>query len=259
MDAVIQVDRLRVRRGDPVVLHDVTFSVEPGDFLAIVGPNGAGKTTLLHTLLGLLTPEAGGVWIAGRSIRTYTRRRLARLLSYVPQNDGRAISFTVEEFILLGRYAHRGRFAAPDREDRRVLREAMEVTGTRTFADRPVSSLSGGERQKVLIAAALAQEADVLLLDEPTVFLDPRHQVEATDLLCRLHQQRALTILMVTHDLNVAAQCRRVLAVRDGSVAYYGLADGFLTADILGELYGVPFDILRRPDGRVWAAVGATR
>jgi iron complex transport system ATP-binding protein len=258
--ALVHIERLVIRRGDCEVLHGVTVAVERGGFLAIVGPNGAGKTTMLMALLGLVRAAAGAITLADRSIRQHSRREIARLLSYVPQSDGRAVPFSVEEFVLLGRYAHRGRFAPPDREDRRIVRDALDVTATGAFAERPVGSLSGGERQRVLIAAALAQQAEVLLLDEPTAFLDPRHQLDTAALLRDLNRIRGLTVLMATHDINMAAHCaREVLALRDGRVAYHGPAETFLTKDVLEDVYGVPFDVLQRPAGGAWAALGDVR
>jgi iron complex transport system ATP-binding protein len=254
---LIDVEGLSVRRGERDVLRDVTFAVEHGGVLAIVGSNGAGKTTLLGALLGLLQPVAGRITLAGRPLRRCTRLEIARLLSYVPQSDGRSVSFSVEEFVLLGRYAHRGRFAPPDREDRRVVRDAMDRTGTGEFAERPVSSLSGGERQKVFIAAALAQQAEALLLDEPTAFLDPRHQAATAALLRDLNGTHGLTVIMVTHDINLAAHCGRdVLALREGIVAYHGSAEAFMTTRVLEAVYGVPFEVLQRPTGGIWAAPG---
>jgi iron complex transport system ATP-binding protein len=257
MSPLIEVERVSVRRGLREVLCDLSFAVQAGDFLAIVGPNGAGKTTLLLTVLGLLRPGRGVVRVGDCAVHRLSRRDLARLISYVPQADSRAVSFSVEEFVLLGRYAHRERFAPPDREDRRVIRQAMEVTGTWEFRERPVGSLSGGERQKVFIAGALAQQARALLLDEPTVFLDPRHQVDTSELLRVLNREQGLTVVMVTHDINLAARCgRQVLALRDGSAAYLGPADGFLTSEVLEGVYGVAFEIVRSAAGRVWAVAG---
>lgn len=260
MPGLVQIEHLVVRRGDREVLRGVTFAVERGGFLAIVGPNGVGKTTLLMALLGLVRPDAGSISLSGRSIQRYSRREVARLLSYVPQSDGRAVSFSAEEFVLLGRYAHRGRFAPSDRDDRRIVRDAMDLTGTGAFAERAVSSLSGGERQKVFIAAALAQQAEVLLLDEPTAFLDPRHQLGTAALLRDLNRTHGLTVLMVTHDFNLAAHCGLdVLALREGRVAYHGQAETFLTSHVLEDVYGVPFEVLQRPTGGKWAALGGNR
>lgn len=257
MRTLVAVDRLVVRRGDHEVLHGVTFAVERGGFLAIVGPNGVGKTTLLVALLGLVQPAAGDIVLGGRPLAVHTRREVARRMSYVPQSDGRVVPFTVQEFVSLGRYAHRGRFAPTDRDDRRIVRDAMEHTGTAEFAERAVSSLSGGERQRVLIAGALAQQAEVLLLDEPTAFLDPRHQLETVALLRDLNRNRGLTVLMVTHDFNLAATCGdNVLALREGRVAYHGDTGTFLTSQVLEQVYSVPFDVLRRPAGGTWAAIG---
>jgi iron complex transport system ATP-binding protein len=164
------------------------------------------------------------------------------------------VSFSVEEFVMLGRYPHWSRFSTISAEDRHVLREAVELTGMSAFLDRSVSSLSGGERQKVFIAAAIAQDASVVLLDEPTTFLDPRHQAGTCDLLRRLNAERGLTVVMVTHDINLAARYgQRVLALQGGGAAYWGSAAAFLDADRLEILYGIPFEIMRGELGRTWA------
>jgi ABC-type cobalamin/Fe3+-siderophores transport system ATPase subunit len=260
MPALVTVERLSIRRGAREVLRALTFTVDPGDFLAIVGPNGAGKTTLLSSVLGLLRPSAGCVRILGRPVQEFSRRDLARLVSYVPQADARPISFSVEEFVLLGRYAHRGRLAPPDALDRRAIGDAMEATATTAFRERQVSSLSGGERQRVFIAAALAQHARVLLLDEPTAFLDPRHHIETADLLRGLNGAQGLSVMMVTHDVNLAARCgRQILALRDGTLAYFGDVAGFLTAPVLATLYGVSFEVLRNSAGEAWAVARGGR
>lgn len=253
---LIQLDRLTVRRGERDVLADVSCDVAPGAFLAVVGPNGAGKTTLLMTLLGLLRPASGRVAIAGRSISDYGRREIAALLSYVPQADGRPVSFSVREFVSLGRHVHRGRFLPPSREDVHAVDEAMAITATTEYAQRAVSSLSGGERQRVFIAAALAQHARVLLLDEPTTFLDPKYQLEMVHLLRHLNRDRGLTMVMVTHDYNIAAHCGDdVLALGERGVVFHGAASVFLSSIALERVYGVPFEILPRAGGGTWAAL----
>lgn len=249
-DLALEVENFTCLRGGRAVLKDLTFSVRRGEFLGVTGPNGAGKSTLLQCLLRLLPGHGGALRVAGRPLEKIPQRELARLMAYVPQADARSVSFRVEEFVLLGRYPHWSRFSGITDNDRRAIHDALEVTGTAPFARRPVSSLSGGERQKVFIAAALAQEAPVLLLDEPTTFLDPRHQADVCGLLRRLHRERGATIILVTHDINLAALCAdRILALRDGAAAFWGPPAEFLKADVLQKLYGVGFHIFKDPEG----------
>ncbi|OHB70595.1 MAG: ABC transporter ATP-binding protein, partial [Planctomycetes bacterium RBG_13_63_9] len=202
---VIRVRDFSFRMGRKEILRDVSFDVCEGEYLAIVGPNGAGKTTLVKCLDRILVGGTGRIEICGRPLAAYRRRELARLISYVPQADGRVFPFPVEQFVLMGRYPYLTPFSAVSKEDRAVVRRAMQQTGTSEFADRLLGTLSGGERQKVFIAAALAQEAQILLLDEPTTFLDYRHQAEIIELLARINRSAGVTVLAVTHDVNQAA------------------------------------------------------
>jgi iron complex transport system ATP-binding protein len=248
----LEVDGLEFRRGARAVLRDVSFAVKKGEFLCITGPNGSGKTTLLQCLLRFHRPDRGTIRLAGRPLADYDRRELAKWLGYVPQSHGDGIPFTTEDFVLLSRYPLLKRFQPPGPEDRRAVREALEKAGVAGFAQRPVSSLSGGERQRVFLAAALAQGSPILLLDEPTTFLDPRHQVDMRGLLRRLHSESRATIVMVTHDINLAALCgERVLALREGQPAFFGPSIDFLTQDVLERIYGVPFEIVIAPSRRL--------
>jgi iron complex transport system ATP-binding protein len=249
MPPLLETCRLDVLRGGRHVLRDVTVAVAAGEILAVVGPNGAGKSTWLLACLGLL-PFEGRIELDGRPLGSYTPRERARRMAYVPQADPRPIPFTAAEFVRLGRYPYWTGLRAPGRADAAVAREALALTDTARFADRAMSTLSGGERQRVHIAAALAQEPALLLLDEPTAFLDPRHQAETAALLGRLNRERGLGIVLVTHDLNLGAACaHRVLALRDGTVAYLGVADGFLHPGVLESLYEVPFDVTLTASG----------
>jgi iron complex transport system ATP-binding protein len=251
---VLEAEGFTCLRGGRPVLNRVSFSVERGEFLAVTGPNGAGKSTLLQCLLRMVPGTEGALRVDGRPLRSVPQRELARLMAYVPQADARGVAFRVEEFVLLGRYPHWSRFAGLSEADRRAVREALEVTGTTPFARRPVASLSGGERQKVFIAAALAQEAPVLLLDEPTTFLDPKHQADVCVLLRRLHKERGATVVMVTHDINLAALCAdRVLALKQGEAAFLGAPSEFLRPEVLDGIYGVSFRVAQNLEGRAWA------
>ena len=234
----IDIQSFSFRLGRKEILRDVTFAVGEGEFLSIVGPNGAGKTTLLKCVDRLLVGGTGKISIRGRALESYRQRELARLIGYVPQADGRAFPFTVEQFVLMGRYPYLSPFSAVSEEDRQVVRVAMEQTGTIEFADRMLDTLSGGERQRVYIAAAMSQGAEILLLDEPTTFLDYRHQDEVRALLSRNNRESGTTILMVTHDLNGATlQSDRIVALHEGQVAFCGPPAEIMQPGVLQRIY----------------------
>jgi len=192
---------------------------------------------------------AGSIEICGRPLHDYTQRELARRMSYVPQADGRLSPFTVEQFVQMGRYPHLRPLAGLGPDDRRAVRQALELTATGELAPRRLSTLSGGERQRVYIAAALAQQAEILLLDEPTTFLDYRHQAEIRSLLARVNRQEKVTILAVTHDANAAAlECQQVVALRDGQVAFAGSPAELMNARVLEGIYATPFRLVPHPD-----------
>jgi len=229
------------------ILRDVTFSVMPGEYLSIVGPNGAGKTTLLRCIDRIYAGGTGQIAVFGRPLADYRQKDLARRVSYVPQAGGRVSPFTVGQFVLMGRYPYLSPFTSIGAEDRRAAREALRVTGTDEFADRTLDTLSGGERQKVYIAAALAQGADALLLDEPTTFLDYRHQVEIRDLLARV-SAAGTTIVAVTHDVNRAAlDSHRIVAICQGTVVFCGTPRELMTADVLRRIYATELLLVDHP------------
>jgi len=230
------------------ILNDISFSIHTGECLSIIGPNGAGKTTLLRCLDRIHRGGTGTITLTGKNLDDFSRRELAKLISYVPQADGRSFPFTVKEFVMMGRYPHLSPFSSFSSQDRRVVQEALALTGCSDMADRNLTTLSGGERQRVFIAAALAQEARMLLLDEPTTFLDPKHQDEIHMLLERLHRSYTITIVAVTHDINSAAQWSdRVLALRDGSLKYLGNAEAVMTNSVLQRIYEKSFLFVNHP------------
>jgi iron complex transport system ATP-binding protein len=252
-EIVLDVRDVSFRLGRKEILHDVSFSVGRGDYLSIVGPNGAGKTTLLKCIDRLLVGGTGRIEVFGRPLESYRQKDLARRISYVPQADGRVIPFTVRQFVLMGRYPYLSPFSSIDNEGRHAVDEALETTGT---ADRRLDTLSGGERQKVYIAAALAQGSDILLLDEPTTFLDYRHQAEIRDLLSRVNQQSKATIVCVTHDLNRAAldsDC--IVALRAGRVLFTGTPAEIMKSDVLETLFQTPFLLTPHPQAAIPAIV----
>ena len=228
------------------ILGPVDLDVVRGECLAVVGPNGAGKTTLLRCLTGLLRPTAGDLRFEGRPFLTLSRRALARRIAYVPQIRPARVPLTVEEVVLLGRYPHLSAFQiAPRREDFAAVDAALALVGIDDLRRRPVDELSGGERQAAFIAAALAQEAELLVLDEPTIHLDARHQRDLADLLLKLDAEAGRTVLLATHDLNLASLLGdRLLALSSGKVLASGTPSQILEPGLLERLFRARFEIV---------------
>ncbi len=226
------------------VLDGLSMEAPAGRLVAILGPNGSGKTTLLRLALGLLAPQAGEVRFAGRPLPHWPRPTLAKHVAYVPQETRGPTARTVLETVLLGRSPHTGLLGFETEADWTAAREALALTGTEAFADRPLDELSGGERQRVIVARALAQQPAAVLLDEPTSFLDIRHQHAIYGLLARLVRERGLTVVTVSHDLNLAAAyADRVVLVRAGQVAASGPPAEVLRAERLSEVYETPVEV----------------
>jgi iron complex transport system ATP-binding protein len=226
------------------VLDDVSMHVEKGDIVGLLGPNGSGKTTLLKIVSGMLAPASGSIEIGGVSLSSLSRRDLARRLAIVPQETQSAFDFTVLDIVLMGRYPHLGPFELEGLDDLAIARDALAATGTSALETRRFTTLSGGEKQRVVIASALAQASDVLLLDEPTASLDLGYQIEVALLLQRLNRDLGTTMIISTHDLNLAAAlCRKAVMLKDGRVLASGAMEAVLTAPNIRDLYGVEADV----------------
>jgi len=204
--SIIEVSNLSFGYTDVEILRNLSFKVKNGSFLAIAGPNGAGKTTLLNLLCGSLRPKTGKIMVDAAPIESYSDEALAEKVAVVRQEFVPVFGFSVIETVMMSRTLHYGRMGFETQIDRQIVNEALETTDTARFASRLLASLSGGERQRVLIARALAQDTVILLLDEPTSFLDLKHQVGIYDLLKRMQLEKGKTIIAVTHDINLAAQ-----------------------------------------------------
>jgi len=221
------------------VLHGVDLALWPGDFLGIIGPNGSGKSTLIKTLTGVLPVSRGTVRLAGRPLRDYAHRELARLLAVVPQIHVPAFAFTVREMVEMGRHPYHRGFSGFNAEDQRAVEEAIALTDVAHLQRRNVDALSSGELQRVTIARALAQRPRILLLDEPTAHLDISHQMEIFELLVRLNREQGVAVLCVLHDLNLAAEyCDRLLLFSVGRVYATGSAAEVVTEEHLRAVYG---------------------
>ena len=234
----------RGRGTGPLVLDRVSLDVDRGAVVGLLGPNGSGKTTLLRLLAGIFPPGGGAVWIGGQPIDQLTRRALARRLAVVPQETHSTFDFSVIDIVLMGRYAHLGPFELEGAADQDIAREALAATGTAALELRRFASLSGGEKQRVVIAGALAQASELLLLDEPTASLDLAYQFEIAALLRRLNAERGSTMIVSTHDLNLAASvCDRIVLLKEGRVLAQGATTDILTAESIRSLYGVEADV----------------
>ncbi len=244
----IMVEGVGYRYTEPWVLREVSFQVEPREMLGIIGPNGSGKTTLLRILDGIIPPREGRVLIEGKDIRRIKRKELARLVAVVPQENSPIFPFRAVELVLMGRTPHLGRLEFEGAKDMEIVREAMEMTDTWQFARRMIQSLSGGERQRVWIARALAQRTGIILLDESTAFLDIGHQAAFFELLYKLNKSEGMTVVFVTHDINLAAQYGdRVMLLQHGRVFGLGTPDEVINDKNIREVYETDVLIDRNP------------
>ncbi len=234
--------------GTEVIFENLFLSVQLGEFHGIIGPNGAGKTTLLKVLAGILEPDQGTVSLFGRPIRDEPRMEVARKVAIVPQETGLNFGFSVFEVVLMGRFPHVGLLGLETDKDEAFAREALVRTGTEHLADRLFNELSGGERQLVVVARALAQNPRILLLDEPTASLDLRHQVDISRLLRGLCSEGLLTAVVVTHDVNFVTQhCTGATLFARGKVLSAGAPKDVVTPALLKDAFGVEVDLLVDP------------
>jgi iron complex transport system ATP-binding protein len=239
---MLEVEGLCLSIGGREIVKDISFSVKQGEFVALVGPNGAGKSSLLKCLNRVQARYRGEVRLNSLPTRRLSQKALARQVSYVPQSAGNIAGFTVRQFVEQGRYPWKGPFEAESAEDARIAEEALNLAGVAGLSGRFVESLSGGERQKVLIAAALAQDAPLLLLDEPTAYLDYRSQAEMLELIRSIHGARGTTILAVTHDLNFALHsAERLIVLSEGRAVWTGKPDNLTEPGLLERLFGAEF------------------
>jgi iron complex transport system ATP-binding protein len=243
---------------DKSVLNEIDLAIKPGELVGLIGPNGSGKSTLIKCLSRVLTPQRGRVWLDGRELAVLNAQQIARHIAVVSQAVELPPGFTAFEIVLMGRMPHLDWWRNENARDKNIARVAMGATGTWSLADRLVNQLSGGERQRVVIARALAQEPQILLLDEPTAHLDVKHQIEVMELVRRLNRERGLAVLVVSHDLNLAAQyCSRLVLFKEGRVYKTGSPREVIAPDVLRDVYGVDLLVLPHPQNqRPMAFVG---
>ncbi|MDT3397168.1 ABC transporter ATP-binding protein [Streptomyces sp. B1866] len=242
------------------VAEDLTVTIPDHSFTVIVGPNACGKSTLLRALSRMLRPAAGTVLLDGQAIASLPAKKVARTLGLLPQTSVAPDGITVADLVARGRYPHQGLLRQWSRTDERVVAESMAATGVDGLADRPVDELSGGQRQRVWIAMAIAQQTPLLLLDEPTTYLDIQHQIDVLDLCAQLHEEQGRTLVAVLHDLNHAARyATHLIALRDGRIVAEGPPREVVTAALVERVFGLRCQVIADPETGTPLVVPAAR
>lgn len=244
----LHTSQLTLAYDQAIIIHEMDVAIPGGRITALVGPNGCGKSTLLRGLARLLIPRGGAAFLDGKAIHQTPTRELARQLGILPQSPTAPEGLTVRELVAQGRYPHQSWFQQWSADDEAAVVRALELTGMTGLADRPVDALSGGQRQRAWVAMTLAQETQVILLDEPTTFLDLAHQIEVLHLLERLNRDEGRTIIMVVHDLNHATRhAHYLVALKDGAVAAAGPPVDVVTPALLRMVFGVEGAVVPDP------------
>jgi len=250
MNPAIKITNLSHSFGKRKVLRKLSFSVEKGDFFIIIGPNGSGKTTLMKLMARILKLQKGQIDILGLPSRSYTPKALARAVAFVPQRLPVDLPFTVGEAVLLGRAPYQGALGIEGEKDLEIAKQAMQFTEVDHLTGSTLGQLSGGEQQRVFIARAICQEPEIMLLDEPTASLDLAHQVKVMDLMEKLKAEKAITVIMVSHDVNLAAMYSdQVLLLKEGEVVCIGIPSDVLSFQKLEETYGCKLLVDESPLG----------
>ena len=248
MEPILKLNNISFKYEDKEVLKNIDLDVNPGEILGILGPNGSGKSTLLRIMDGILTPQSGEILINGESYHGFKRSHLAREVAMVAQENHFRFSFSCIEVVLMGRFPHLKRLQFEDHNDLKIAMESLKATHALEFAERSIHDLSGGERQRVLIARALAQEPGVILLDEPTSFLDLKFKREVFKLIASLSKEKGLGVAIVSHDIDLVAQyCSKVVLLKNGSVYRTGDPDTVVTAENIEYVYECPVLVDRNP------------
>jgi iron complex transport system ATP-binding protein len=257
--ATLEAHSVRLGYDDRMVADDLSFDVPDGELTVVIGPNACGKSTLLKALARTVKPSAGEVTLDGRPLASYRSRDIAKRVGMLPQSPIAPEGIVVRDLVGRGRFPHQGLLRQWSHADETAVIAALEATGTSALADRHVSELSGGQRQRAWIAMALAQETELLLLDEPTTYLDIAHQYEVLELCARLHRE-GRTLVAVLHDLNQAARyATHLVVMKDGRIVARGLPADVLTASLVEEVFGLPCQIVEDPQAHTPMVVPLAR
>ncbi|GGE02257.1 ABC transporter ATP-binding protein [Paenibacillus nasutitermitis] len=244
----LTTSQLNIAYDDRMIVENLNVAIPQGKITALVGANGSGKSTILKTMARIMSPAAGAVMLDGKSIHKQSTREVAKQLAILPQNPTAPDGLTVSELVSYGRFPYQKGFGSLTRDDRSIIQWSIEATRMAEFAERPIDQLSGGQRQRAWIAMALAQQTDMLFLDEPTTFLDMAHQLEVLELLQELNASSGRTIIMVVHDLNHASRyAHHMIAIKSGKVSGEGSPQTVMTPEVLRDVFGIEADIIPDP------------
>jgi iron complex transport system ATP-binding protein len=257
---MLETTGINYHYGEKQVLYDLSLHLRKGEIVGIIGPNGSGKSTLLNVFSGVVPPSSGKVSFLGKPMESYSRKSIARRMAVLMQEPLPPISFTVKEVLQMGRFPHQNWLGTDGADLETLMPPIIAATGVEHLLERPLTALSGGERQRVAIAKAMVQQPVLLLLDEPTTFLDIGYQVQTLKLIKEWQQQCGLGVVMVLHDLNLAAHvCDRLLLLHEGRKVAEGTADQVLTSAIIDEVYKVETTVVRHPHKplpQIWVEIG---
>ena len=244
----IRTENLNISYGNLDIVKNLNLEIPKGKITTIIGANGCGKSTILKTIARILTPKSGEIFINEKNIKNQSSKDLAKNMAVLPQSPQAPKGLTVEELIAYGRFPHQRGFGRLKEEDEDIVTWALEVTGIKEFRDRPIEALSGGQRQRAWIAMALAQQTEILVLDEPTTYLDLAHQLEVLNLLKELNEKHNTTIVMVIHELNNAARfADHMIGIKKGQIACEGTAHEVMTKENLKKLFNIDAEIVEDP------------
>ena len=251
MNSHLEVKNLVFAYDSEPILKDISLLVEKGEFIGLIGPNGSGKSTLLKLMGGVMSLSDDAVRINDQPINAIKKKVLARDITWISQEHPMVFPFTIQEIVLMGRHPYLSQLSFEGEEDYRIARDAMEITQTAQFSNRYFNEISGGEKQRVMLASAIAQEPEIMLLDEPTSALDLKYQIQILNILKRLNEEKNITLILAMHDLNLASRyCRRLILLDDGAIVRDGTPAEVLKKEVIESVYGVNVN-LHNLDGEV--------
>lgn len=249
MKSAIKVKNLSWSYGDEMVLKNIDLTVERGKFYSIIGPNGSGKTTLFKLISNALESKVGSIYLNDRDLKKYSNRELARLVSTVPQNTAVEFDFSVQDIVMMGRAPYLRRFQSESENDLKIVEKAMEMVDIVCLREKQINGISGGERQRAIIARAIAQSTEIMLLDEPISHIDLRYQIELLDTVKRLNREKGITVVAILHDLNLAAEYSdKLFLINKGEIVAKGKPEEVLTESNIEEVYGLKVNLVENPE-----------